>query len=64
MNVKEVLDSYCVLMGRIKMRADLMTFIADQPHVLEFCVAEILQLQTRIICETLAVACLLAHGDL
>ena len=65
MDIETTLETYCVLMEVIKMRTKFMVDLANKPEVLPgFSVAEIIQLQIRMICETLAMACLVAHGDI
>jgi hypothetical protein len=60
-----VLDAYCELMKAIKMRTAIMgDLLKDHRGLPSFCVGEILQLQIRLICELLAIACLVAHRDL
>jgi hypothetical protein len=64
MDTKEVLAAYCGLMQGIKLRTALMDDLGtNQRGLPPYCVAEILQLQVRKISETLAIACLLVHGD-
>ena len=64
MDTKEVLADYCGLMQGIKLRTALMRELeTNQRGLPPYCVAEILQLQVRKISETLAIACLLVHGD-
>jgi hypothetical protein len=62
---RATLHDYCVLMENIKFRTSLMLDLTKNQRGLPiFCVAELLQLQIRMICETLAVACLVAHRNL
>jgi hypothetical protein len=64
MNAVAVLEDYCKLMESIKARTDVMLKFVQNPSLLPaLYVAEIHQLQIRMICETLAIACLLVHGD-
>ena len=64
MEIEGVLNTYCWLMGSIKARAALMlNLLSDKRGLPPFCVAEILELQIRMISETLAIACLVTHGD-
>lgn len=64
METKEILAAYCGLMQGIKLRTALMRDLGtNQRGLPPYCVAEIMQLQIRKVSETLAIACLLAHGD-
>jgi len=64
MDTKEVLGAYCRLMERIKQRTDIILNLADNSSGLpDFCAVETQQLQIRMICETLAIGCLLVHRD-
>jgi hypothetical protein len=64
MEIEGVLNTYCWLMESIKARAALMlNLLSDKRGLPPFCVAEILELQIRMISETLAIACLVTHGD-
>jgi hypothetical protein len=64
MEVDQVLEQYCELMSFIKLRTKAMTSLLADRNLPDFCVADSLQLQIRMISETLAVACLLVHGDI
>jgi hypothetical protein len=62
---KVTLDSYCRLMTAIKSRTAVILALLDQRQLMpDFCAAELIKLQTRMICETLAISCLLVHGDI
>jgi hypothetical protein len=62
---QSVLDAYCQLMTGIKMRVAVIGDVIKNPRNLPpFCIAEILNLQVRMICELLAIACLVAHREL
>ena len=64
MNVQDTLNLYSDLMVQIKSRHNVLIDIADNhPHFPLWAKAEIIQLQVRLICETFALACLVAHGD-
>jgi hypothetical protein len=64
MKIHAVLKPYCNLMHDIKIRVEAMKILALNPAGLPVgCVTEFEQLQIRMISETLAVACLLVHGD-
>jgi hypothetical protein len=64
MNFQSVLDDYLSLMESLKLRQSLVgDLMKDFRGLPLFCIAEIIDLQTRMICETIAVACLVAHGD-
>lgn len=59
------LNTYAELMSAIKQRHHLlMRLIENQARMPDWCVIEFTQLQVRKICETLAMACLVAHGDI
>jgi hypothetical protein len=65
MKIQAVLQSYCGLMHDIKIRVDAMQKLAKNRSKLpEHIAHECEQLQIRMISETLAVACLLVHGDI
>jgi hypothetical protein len=65
MNDQTTLNAYCRLMQVIKVRSNFIVGFTDNSRGLPvFHVAETFQLQVRLICETLAIACLVAHGDL
>jgi hypothetical protein len=62
---RAVLQAYCELMGRIKTRVALISdILKDKRSLPDFCIAELVQLQVRMICEILAIGCLVAHRDL
>lgn len=64
METREVLGAYCSLMESIKTRVGIMHILAtNQAKLPASYVTEFEQLQIRMICETLAIACLLAHRD-
>ncbi len=60
------LIAYCKLMEVIKARTALIVLLSTKPPagLPRFYVAELQQLQVRMICETLAKACLVLHGDI
>ena len=65
MKIHAVLEPYCNLMRDIKIRLAAMKVLALNPAGLpDDCVTEFQQLQIRMISETLAIACLLVHGDI
>ena len=65
MDKRAALAAYCKLMEVIKIRTGVILFLANEPTGLPpFSVSELLQLQVRMICETLAKACLILHGDI
>lgn len=60
----DLIRIYCGLMEEIKTRADLAYAIADGELPIEGRYAEeICYLQVRMICELIAIGCLLAHND-
>jgi hypothetical protein len=64
MTIHEVFQPYCNLMQDIKIRTSALEFLSRNPAgMIEGVIAECEQLQIRMISETLAVACLLVHGD-
>jgi hypothetical protein len=65
MEMREVLEPYCKLMGEIQQRVRAM-FLLVQPQtgLPDFCIEESQQLQIRMISETLALACLIVHRDI
>ena len=65
MDKRAALAAYCKLMEVIRARTGAILFLANEPTGLPpFCVSELQQLQVRMICETLAKACLVLHGDI
>lgn len=65
MNEQSTLDLYSQLMQAIKVRTNFLVGFANNSRGLPvFHVAETFHLQVRLVCETLALACLVAHGDL
>ncbi len=74
MDDQSVLNTYAGLMAAIKQRHQLLRLLlADHRGVAlvdgrqgipPWAVAEFAQFQIRMICETFAIACLLAHGDI
>jgi hypothetical protein len=63
--IQSILDDYCEVMKAIKVRTALMGDVLTNHRGLPpFCVGEILHLQVRMICELLAIACLIAHRDM
>ncbi len=56
---------YCTLMREIKLRLGTISFTLEGKNPLPaFSAFEFCYLQFRMICETLALACLAAHGDI
>jgi len=65
MDVQTTLNTYSTLMEYIKHRHAVLVQVLTQPNTLpDWARAEMAQLQIRGICETFAIACLVAHGDL
>lgn len=59
------IDLYIVLMHEVRSRIDAINFIlAGQTRLGEGIVRELCWLQLRMLCETTALGCLVAHGDL
>jgi hypothetical protein len=64
MDIPLVLKTYSELMTEIKERLAVMNGILnDQKGLPDWAAIEFMQLQIRMICELLALACLVAHGD-
>ena len=64
MDYQLILDDYLALMESIKLRQSLVgDLMKDFRGLPPFCIAEIIHLQMRMICESIAVGCLVAHGD-
>jgi hypothetical protein len=64
MDYQPILEDYLILMETIKLRQALVADLVKDFHGLPpFCIAETIHLQIRMICENLAIACLVAHGD-
>jgi hypothetical protein len=62
---RTALAAYCKLMEVIRARMGVILFLAnEQTGLPPFSVSELQQLQIRMICETLAKACLVLHGDI
>ena len=63
--VRESAQLYTVLMGEVKLRHACLARLMrgetglEPPFIREFCF-----LQFRMICETIALGCLVAHGDI
>ena len=65
MKLHAILRPYCNLMHDIKTRVDAMQKLAkNRSRLPEHVAYECEQLQIRMISETLAIACLLVHGDI
>jgi len=59
------LQTYAELMDAIKQRHQLLIGLLNNQSALPpWSVVEFSQLQIRMLCETLAIACLVAHGDM
>lgn len=64
-NNKKILSSYADLMNEIKIRiSHINVAITGELNLPVILVNEFCFLQLRMICETIALACLVAHGDL
>lgn len=62
---KETIGLYCGLMEELKTRQNVVLTILEKKISLPVRVAhELCYLQLRIICELIAIACLVAHGDI
>jgi hypothetical protein len=65
MDKRTALAAYCKLMEVIKIRTGVILFLENERTGLApFSNTELQQLQIRMICETLAKACLVLHGDI
>jgi hypothetical protein len=64
MDMQATLNTYADLMTQIKSRQNILMHVCDNSSGYpEWAVAEFAQLQIRLICETFALGCLVAHGD-
>jgi hypothetical protein len=64
-DVRELRTLYCNLMAEIKDRIAVIRFVYERRTTLpDFAAFELCYLQLRMICETIALACLAAHGDI
>ncbi len=64
MDIDTTLKNYAYLMQSIKTRhAILVDVIQKKRDIPPWAIAELCQLQIRLICELFALACLVAHGD-
>ena len=62
---KEAIRLYCFLMEEVKVRFEIINRTYQNPENLPpMMVREICYLQFRSICEIIALACLVAHGDI
>lgn len=65
MKTKEAIRLYCLLMEEVRVRLDIVNLTYQNNNNLPpAMVREICYLQFRFICEIIALACLVAHGDL
>jgi hypothetical protein len=65
MKIHAVLQPYCNLMHDIKVRVDAMQRLEkNRSRLPDHVLFECQQLQIRMISETIAIACLLVHGDI
>lgn len=65
MDTQAVLNTYANLMASIKSRQSILRDLISNPRRYpELIVMELAQLQIRMISETLALGCLVAHGDI
>src|SRR5690242_2500032 len=65
MDTKEAVRLYCSLMEEVKVRFEIINRTYQNPENLPpMLVREICYLQFRFICEIIALACLVAHGDI
>ncbi|MGO9774143.1 MAG: hypothetical protein ACLPSW_32220 [Roseiarcus sp.] len=63
--VQRTLETYAQLMMDIRTRHQLLReVLVDQRGLPLWAAVEFMQLQIRLICETFALACLVAHGDI
>lgn len=65
-SASEVISVYCDLMTEVKIRAAAITAVVSGPFKLipAQVLYELCYLQLRMICELIALACLVAHGDI
>lgn len=64
MDIRTILNIYADLLDEIKRRHQVLIDIIAKPHNLPpWALGEFAQLQVRMICETFAIGCLVAHGD-
>jgi hypothetical protein len=62
---KATIELYCGLMEEIKIRQQVISTILERKLSLPVRVAhELCYLQLRMICELIAIGCLVAHGDI
>jgi hypothetical protein len=67
MDIQATLTTYCDLMEEVKGRTQLLldlTFTPQKNNLPQWAAIELGQLQIRVICELIAIGCLLAHGDI
>lgn len=65
MDIQETVNTYSDLMALIKSRLNILKDLTDNHrHYPGWAVIELTQLQIRLVCETFAAACHVAHGDL
>ena len=65
MDRQAVVNTYANLMSAIKSRINILRdLIANPRRYPDLIIMEFIQLQIRMICETLAIGCLVAHGDI
>lgn len=58
-------ELYCALMQEASSRIEVLNFIlSGRTRLAEGIVRELCWLQIRMLCETIAIGCLVAHGDL
>ena len=58
------MEFYCELMSEIKMREQGISLMVDTSNLLAQTVYENCYLQLRMICELIAISCLVVHGDI
>ena len=64
MDYQPTINLYCNLMEEIKRRIEVIVSVERQTIAVPVIVAlELCYLQLRLICETIALGCLVAHGD-
>lgn len=64
MNYEQIIGSYCGLMEEIKRRSMIVTGCLSRPIADAHPIYELCFLQFRMICELIALACLVAHGEI
>ncbi len=64
MDLNQTIRTYCSLMEEIKLRYEVITTCLTKPVLRPRIMYELCYLQLRMICELIALGCLVAHGDI